>query len=951
VPSEDAALAPLAAILGDRLRTSLVDRLARSSDASLYRLVPQAVLRPRGVDEVRKVLGFAAESGRHLTFRGGGTSLSGQTISDDLLVELVPFFRGIEVLEGGRRVQVEPGVIASHVNRVLAPYGYRLGPDPASIEAATIGGILANNSSGMCCGVAQNSYHTLDSMVVVLADGTVVDTAEPDSDLALARARPDVHGALLALRHDILARPELAERIRRKFTTKNTTGYSLNAFVDFERPVDILARLMVGSEGTLGFVARVTFRTVRDLPSKATGLLYFDDLREAGAAVAPLAEAGADALEIMDAASLRSQADDRVYPFAITDRMAALLVEYAAEDAPALGEAVSRAEATLARFNLLLPATFTTNAAERNEHWRLRRGLAPRAGAMRPSGTVFIIEDVAVPVGRLAEAIGDFQQLFVGHGAPETVIFGHAKDGNLHFILAEDLRSGQARERYDRLMNGLVDIVVGRYDGALKGEHGSGRNMAPWVRAEWGEEAYGVMEKVKVLLDPRGIFNPGVILNSSPTAHLESLKTTPTISPLADRCIECGFCEPRCPSREMTLTPRQRIVIVRTLRSLESESGAQASAMRKALLNGFERSGLLTCAGDSMCQTSCPVKIDTGALVKEIKEVAHSALAKRLAGRTARSHGMALIAARAGLRVARVVRGMPVGRALVSAVTAPLNRGLPWLVPQVTPSLDLPLAATSLPRPRSAREPRRGRVVYFPSCLTRVIGALPGEELRPVGEALLDLLAWAGFEVSYPAGVAGLCCGMPYASKSFAGAAEVASQRTAEALWNASREGRDAVVTDASPCAGTLGEAVKHLQATGRTLRALDFASFWAGEVIPHLGTAPKRAGHAILHPTCTLVKAGALGDLLAVARAHSAEVSVPLSAECCGFAGDKGFLVPELTARATRHESAEVRDLDPDGKALLVSTTRTCEIGMSRGVGRTYRHLVHLVHEAVFGA
>ena len=216
---------------------------------------------------------------------------------------------------------------------------------------------------------------------------------------------------------------------------------------------------------------------------------------------------------------------------------------------------------------------------------------------------------------------------------------------------------------------------------------------------------------------------------------------------------------------------------------------------------------------------------------------------------------------------------------------------------------------------------------------------------------LLDLVAWAGYEAVYPEGMAGLCCGMPYSSKALPVAAAIASERAAEALWRASREGRDVVVTDASPCAGTLGEAVTWLAKSARALRAVDFASFWAKEVLPQIGEAPRRPGRAILHPTCTLVKAGALPDLVAVARAHSEEAVVPLSSECCGFAGDKGFLVPELTASATRQEAAEVRQLDADGSSFLVSTARTCEIGMSRGVGRTYRHLVHLVHEAVFGA
>jgi D-lactate dehydrogenase len=241
--------------------------------------------------------------------------------------------------------------------------------------------------------------------------------------------------------------------------------------------------------------------------------------------------------------------------------------------------------------------------------------------------------------------------------------------------------------------------------------------------------------------------------------------------------------------------------------------------------------------------------------------------------------------------------------------------------------------------------------VYFPSCLSRILGPLPDEDGLSTPRAVRDVLAVADFSASYPDGLSGLCCGMPFASKAFPEAARLAASRTAEALWTASREGADVVVTDASPCAGTLRDlAVAHLAASGRALTVLDFPSFWARHGLSRV--APRRvAGTSVLHPTCTLVKMGGLPDLLSVARAHSEEVVVPPSAECCGFAGDRGFLVPELTRSATVGESNDVRDvLDRDPRARLFSTCRTCEIGLSRGVGRPYRSIAHLVREALLG-
>ena len=933
----------------DRVLSRPLDRLGRSVDASIYRLIPQVVVRPKDLDDVRRLLRYARERGRRITFRTAGTSLSGQAVTDDVLVELAPYWSASRILDGGRRVWTQPGVVGGYLNRILAPLGYRLGPDPASIDAAMMGGILANNASGMCGGVVHNAYHTLDSLVLILADGTLVDTSRPDADDRLRRDRPDVHAGLLRLRDETRADGALADRIRRKFARKNTTAYSLHALLDHDSPAQILAHLMVGSEGTLGFLAEATLRTVPELPERATALVYFAELAEAGRAVVPLVGAGAVALEIMDAASLRSQADER-RAFAIGDRTAAILAEFRGADAAALAAAVRRGEEALAGFRLLAPVDFTTDPAARDAHWHLRKGLFPAVGGMRASGTAVLIEDVVVPVERLAEAIGDLQALFQRHGFPEAVIFGHARDGNLHFVFCQDFSRPETAARYGAFMRDLVDLVVGKYDGALKAEHGAGRNMAPFVRDEWGEAAYTLMKRIKRLLDPDGILNPGVMLNDDPGVHLKALKPLPSISPTADRCMECGFCEPRCPSRTLTLSPRQRIVVTREMTRLAALGTPEARAVRDSLAADFEYEGARTCAGDSMCKTSCPVKIDTGALVKEMKAAARSPATRRVARLAARRFGAVAAGARCSLRAVSLVRSIPGGARVLDLVTAPLHRVAPLLVPRLRPGMDLPTAAPPLAAPRAGAI-GSPRVVYFPSCLTRILGARPGEVVVPTARAMLDVLEGQGFSVVHPGGVGALCCGMPFVSKYFFEAARDAAARAAEALWAASREGEDPVVTDASPCAGTLQElAAAHLAANGRRLRMLDFPAFWASEVLSSRPAFRRRPGTAVLHPTCTLVKTGGLPDLLRVARAHSEAVVVPPGAECCGFAGDRGFLVPELTASATVREAADVRESAWGPGAGFYSTCRTCEIGMSRAVGRPYLSLVHLVREALLG-
>ena len=676
---------------------------------------------------------------------------------------------------------------------------------------------------------------------------------------------------------------------------------------------------MVGSQGTLGFVAEMTLRTVPDPPLRATDLVYFARLTDAGAAVAPLAAAGAAALEIMDAASLRSL-DAPPPPFAIGDDTAALLVEFREADGGDLDAAVQRAARALHAFELLRAPEFTTDAPRRERLWKLRKGLFATVGGARPPGTAVIIEDVVVPRERLAEGIADLQRLFVRHGYPGASIVGHARDGNLHFLLAEDFARKATVERYERFMDELADVIVGKYDGALKAEHGSGRNMAPFVRASGASRPMRVMVAIKMLLDPAGTLNPGVILNDDPKVHLKNLKPFPLVADSVDRCIECGFCEPRCPSRYLTLSPRQRIVALREEQRLLAQGAAGAEPLAE-LRRDFDYEAIATCAGDSMCQLSCPVRIDTGAVMKAVHGRERSAAVRAIGGAAASHMGATLAAARTGLAAGRALKTTAAGAAAVAALSG-VPRGIA-----------LPRAAAPLPAPVAPRN--RRRAVYLPTCLTRTIGALPGETVPPLAESMRVVLDWAGYDVVYPDGVSGLCCGMPFASKALPAAAAGARARTLSALHAASRGGEDPVVTDASPCAATLGTPI------------LDFTAFWARHVLPGRAQTPKARGETIVHPTCSLVKQGGLSDLLAVVAEHSESVFTPAGAECCGFAGDKGFFVPELTAAATRAEAEEVRGR-LSATSRLVSTCRTCEIGMSRAVGRPYVSVIDLIREAI---
>jgi D-lactate dehydrogenase len=903
----------------DRILDRPIDVAAYASDASFYRLVPRAVLRPESIDEVRAIFAYSRKARIPVTFRAAGTSLSGQAITDGLLVDVGHGWRKIEPLEGGRRVRVQPGAIGGRVNRTLVPFGARIGPDPASIDACMIGGILSNNSSGMCCGVSQNSYHTLDSLVFVLPSGTVVDTSRPGAAAEFERAEPALAAGLIALRDDLRRQPDLVERIRKKYRIKNTIGYSLNAFLDFDTPLEMMRHVLIGSEGTLAFLAEGVLKTVPDLPVKYTGLLLFPHIETAADAVVPLASAGAAAIELMDRAALRSVEKMPGVPPVIATigpEATGILVEFQSPAGTDISQLHTLASEAAARLELLEPAEFTSDLVQQARLWKVRKGMFPSVGATRKRGTSVIFEDVAVPTDVLAPAALDLQELFRRHRYDDGIIFGHAKDGNLHFGISQSFNDAAAIRQYEEFTVDLVEMVVSKYDGSLKAEHGTGRNMAPFVEAEWGGAAFEIMARLKKLVDPDGLLNPGVLVNHDPAAHLKDLKSLPEVEEEVDKCIECGFCESLCPSRDLTLTPRQRIVVRRAMQ----RPGADLAALRQA----FEYDALETCATDGLCALACPVSIDTGRLTKRLRTSTQSSFARRIASLAASHFSTTQRLVRAGLR------GAPIAR--------PLQR----LTGISAPALKSPLPAPAGPLPETSEA--GATAILFPSCVSRTIGLLPGESNgRSVPEAMVAVAARAGQRLHIPRTICQHCCGMPFGSKGYRDAQAIAANGTIAELWSASKEGSLPVVVDTSPCAYamTSGEGLtdENRERLAR-LRILDGPAYFNTNVLPSLAVR-KRPGTAVLHPVCSLVKMGNVPALTALATACSERVFIPPSSGCCGFAGDRGFLVPELTESATRIPAAEVRAVAADGH---YSSSRTCEIGMSRATGRTYQSWIHLL-------
>ncbi|MBI3428496.1 MAG: FAD-binding oxidoreductase [Actinobacteria bacterium] len=858
----------------------IFDRKSMANDASHYLLTPQIVLRPTSATQVGDLLRVSKEQKIGITFRSGGTSLSGQAVGAGLLVDTRRNFKEVEVLENGSRVRVQPGVTVRQVNIALARYGR-----------------------------------------FVLPSGTVIDTSKADADAKLRVSEPALYEGLSQLHRRINEKSSSVEKIRSLYSIKNTMGYSLNSFVDYSRPVDILAHLIVGSEGTIAFIAEVVFNTIPLLPKMATGLLVFDNLKDATRALPDLKSSEAAVIELLDKSSLlvaqREHMADSVLSGVDFIDHAALLVEYQAGTDEELSHQVEIAEKILIGLPIK-PSALSRDPLIRKELWYARKGLYAAVAGNRPAGTTAILEDIAVPMSALHETTVELRDLISKHNYRGSVIFGHAKDGNLHFLLNENFDRPDLLERYQQFTEDMVSLILGK-SGSLKAEHGTGRIMAPYLRRQCGDELYEVMLEVKRLCDPENILNPGVMISENQLAHIENLKVSPTIDAEVDRCVECGYCEPVCPSRDLTLTPRQRIVMRRAL--VDAEIAGDTGLLHE--LNArFDYEVVQTCAADSMCALACPVHIDTGTLVTRLRKEQQTRSPRVVGEGAAKRWGPTTSFLSTLLTVAK-------------KTPAPLVIGINRTMRKAVGEDRLPLWNRALPRGGLARKPRESlnaEILYFPSCVNTLFGAPDGE--ISVQEAFLALCDRAGIEVMIPEGIAETCCTTPWKSKGLIDGYQVMSGLTRKRIFEAALDRKIPIVCDATSCTdGLLGLKEKD-QGTVVILDALEFI---ANRLLPRL-TVKKKIDSIALHPTCSGTQLGLNESMTKIANALADEVYIPENWACCGFGGDRGLLHPELTESATAAEAAEIKS---KSFSAYSSANRPCEIAMSQATGEGYIHLL----------
>ena len=905
-------------ICKDRVYTDHLRRYAYGVDASCYSYLPKVVVKAEDEREVRRLIRLCHQCGTPFTFRAAGSSLSGQCSSEDVLIVCNDGFKKMEVIDDGKALKCECGVIGSDANDLLKPYNRKIGPDPATLATALVGGILNNNSSGMCCGTAQNSYKTIRSIRVVLLDGTVLDTSDKKSIEQFLKEKPQMVEDILQLRKEILADEELTHLIHHKYKIKNTTGYGLNSLVDFEDIIDIINHLFIGSEGTLGFVSEIVYNTVEDVPHKGCGLMFFRTLNDASLAVVALANMGREkvvAAEMMDYQSLKAvQTLENVPDFVreVPEGTSAILFQTESYSKETVDENLAFIKEQLKDIPTAIPSLYSQDPKEYDSWWAIRKGILPIVGGQRRKGTTVITEDVCFQIEDFTKGIEMLTELFHKYDFVDGgVIFGHALSGNVHFNITPDFNDPKDTKNFGDLVKEMSERVSG-FGGSLKAEHGTGRMVAPFVEMEWGRKAYEINRRIKAIFDPTRILNPDVMITDDPDVYKKNLKAQCVIDDAFTICMECGFCEKHCPSRNLTLTPRQRIALLRETKRLENEGNfTLASELRK----GYEYFGVETCAACSMCKGLCPLSIDTAQIALSMRRI--DPPAPELAKKIYDNFSTTLQMCRAGVSLEGIA-GSIITQKAISKITEGLHgvTGVTPYVPKTTPK------ANRYKLKNRIKPTNFEKVVYFSTCANRAFKPNQGyDDNRSLQQVVESLCNKAHIDIIYPEHIENLCCGLSF--ENYDDVHERAVKDLHDALMKASQNGKYPIVIDHSAC---FNHAFKHMP----DLEINDISEFLCKYVVPHLDIE-KCDERVIVHKQCKIKSLGKSQYIEDLARLCTDHVFNIKSFACDGFAGQKGFFTPELNKAATKDLAGEIAEY---GATLGVSSSSTCEIGLGENGG-----------------
>lgn len=879
---------------------------------------------------------FAKADKRHLTFRAAATSLSGQVCGNDIIVNLNKYPSGFYISDNGKHVLSSAMAIGGQINSKLIKFQRKLGPDPASINSCTVGGMLANNSSGMASGIKFNPYNTVKSIKYLLPNGLLIDSSNTEHN-NLLMCHDNIGLGLLRLKDIINTDIKIKNKIINKYQIKNTVGYSLNSFLDFDSPLDILSHLMIGSEGTLGFISEVEFYTIALKPYKTTFLCIFPDISLINNCIIALRELGAVAIELMDSISLQSVQHNVGMPKDILSDLpklaCGLLFEFSNDSSDNLLNLDEAVRKIISSFNPLNVIS-SREAQQQQRLWKIRQGLLPALGKSRQLGTSVIIEDLAFRSEDFSKAFIDLRLLLDKFDYHKSGIYGHGMDGNVHFIIAEDFSNDTRKANFDKFINELSELVIDKYNGSLKAEHGTGRSIAPFVEKEWGKECYDIIKEIKILIDPCNILNPDIIISDNPQIHLENIKALPILNSEADSCIDCGYCEPSCPSKNLTFSPRQRIALLRDMASNHSMIGFSDI---KNVSYYLEQ----TCATDSLCKDACPVDIDTGNLIKKIRNEKRIGLSKFVAD---------LIASELDLGVS-VIKFMSQFEKLISKIISKenvnriinrLNRSTFFEIPQ----LNNLLQTASKTAPVLVYNSSKLDLIYFKPCFSRIFTSENHDYTDPV-EAHLLLATRAGLNMKLMKENSDLCCGMAFSSKGFKSAFIISANKFVDESFKSSNEGAIPVLIDSSSCAFTINNYTSEILSYEnyqkfKSMKFIDSIDFLSDYIIPKVKIRKSDMTIAAF-ANCGAKKSNNETKFYSIASHCSNNIISPVSNACCGFAGDRGLIFPELYGSSLKNFSDEINVAQ---SLIGISSNLPCESALADTCKIPFYSIVQLIEK-----
>ncbi len=922
-----AIAADLRAQLGpEKVKDDFPTRTAYAVDASIYRMVPQAVVLVESEDDIATTVRYAVTRGIPLTPRAAGTNLTGSAIGSGIILDVSRLNRVLEVNREEKWARVQPGMVLTELNKSLARQGLLFGPDPSSGDMCKLGGMLANNSSGphtLRYGAVKDNVHRLR---MCLTSETWLDAKSYRlDDPALER----LLSTIPLVREILHLAQSHADLIRSKKpnVSKNSCGYNLFGLVDglAARRFD-LPKLLIGSEGTLGVVSEATLKLVDKPTATLTALVHFRRLEEVGEAVPHLLELEPSALEVMDANTL--DLIGRAKHGIPADAAATLLVELDADGSRVdLRAQAERMGGICRRYQLSSDPVIAFDQDQRDQLWKARKALYPTLYRYDPrKKPINFVDDVVVRAEHISELIRYLEEYFGGQRVP-VAIFGHIGNGNAHIVPLLDVNDRADFNKMVQAYDEIHSTVLDRFGGSICGEHGDGRVRAEYVRKMFGEELYGLFVQVKKAFDPGHVLNPGIkISGASFTEHIDYTR-------LSKPCATCAKCNSVCPvydvfqSEDMSSRGWFEIVTAKDYSYLNSKRVVEA------------------CLNCKSCRTICPAGVDVSDLILQ-KRAEHP---NRLAGWIFRfqARGTMFEFCLRFLGKTQRIWDRPLPRLVLDWITRPVMKALAPTA-RLPHQLVLPKFAGRQLRdrhagliPAEATRPQDGGVAYFHGCAANYFD-------DGVGDAVIGLLRKHGVKPALPPQ---RCSGTPVQTYGHLDLAREGARFNLRSFAP-----YETIVTGCASCTLMLkdypalfpdGEERRQAeQLAGKVVHIAEFVA--RSPQHPPMAQAAAGTKRVTYHSSCHLRAAGVTKEPRKIlSSVPGAEfVEMPDADRCAGGAGT--YLVKDYETSQKIFER-KARAVEQVGADVVATSCPACMIQLKNGLreGTEVKHVAQVLYEA----